>query len=74
MILEKLPDVQRLSIAEKWLLIEELWEQLVPRPESEPNPAMIALLEARMAEYRENPELASSWNDVKARLQAARGI
>lgn len=73
MILEKVPDVQRLSREEKWLLIDELWQELLPPPEHEPRPEIIALLESRMEEYRANPALGSPWAEVKARLRAARG-
>lgn len=72
MILDQIPEVKRLSADEKWRLIDELWEELVPK-DTEARPEMVALLEARMAEYRENPALGSSWSEVKARLKAARG-
>lgn len=71
MILDKVPDVQRLSHDEKWLLIDELWQQLLPPPEREPRPEIIALLEARMSEYQKSPALGSLWAEVKARLRAA---
>ena len=73
MILEQVPEVQRLSPDEKWQLIDELWQELLPRSDSEPQPAILALLEGRMAEYRESPALAAPWAEVKARLRAARG-
>ena len=73
MILEQVPAVQRLSPDEKWQLIDELWEELLPRSDSEPQPEILALLEGRMAEYRKNPTLAAPWAEVKARLRAARG-
>lgn len=73
MILDKVPDVQRLSDDEKWLLIDELWQELLPRADHEPRPEIVALLESRMAEYRANPQSASPWSEVKARLRATRG-
>jgi putative addiction module component (TIGR02574 family) len=74
MILEKVPEVKRLSVDEKWRLIDELWQELVPRAEHEPRAEIVELLEARMAEYRQNPALASPWSEVKSRLRAARGV
>ena len=73
MILEQVPAVQRLSPDEKWQLIDERWQELLPRPDSEPRPEILALLEGRMAAYRKNPALAAAWAKVKARLRAARG-
>ena len=73
MILDKLPDVQRLSTDEKWELIGELWQQLLPSPQHEPRAEIVALLEARMAEYQRDPALGRSWSEAKARLRAARG-
>ena len=66
MILEQVPAVQRLSPDEKWQLIDELWEELLPRSDSEPQPEILALIEGRMAEYRKNPALAAPWAEVKA--------
>jgi putative addiction module component (TIGR02574 family) len=73
MILEKVPDVRQLSPDEKWLLIGELWQELLPAPDHEPRAEIVALLDARMAEFRANPSLGGPWAEVKARLRAARG-
>jgi putative addiction module component (TIGR02574 family) len=72
MILEKVPDVQRLSEADKWLLIHELWDELLPPPDQEPSEKIVALLDRRMAEYRANPSCASAWDEVKERLRLLR--
>jgi putative addiction module component (TIGR02574 family) len=74
MILDKVPDVQRLSHDEKWELIDELWRQLLPPPNHEPRPEVVALLEARMEEYRHDPAQGAPWAEAKARLRAARGV
>ena len=73
MILEQVPEVQRLSPDEKWQLIDQLWQELLPPSDSEPRPEILSLLEGRMAEYRKNPALAAPWAEVKARLRAAHG-
>lgn len=73
MILDQVPAVQRLSSKEKWQLIDELWQELLPPPDSEPQPEIVSLLEKRLAEYRDNPAIAAPWAEVKARLRAARG-
>ena len=73
MILEQVPAVQKLSAEEKWQLIDELWQELLPPPSREPQPEIVRLLESRLAEYRSNPAAAAPWAEVKARLRAARG-
>jgi putative addiction module component (TIGR02574 family) len=73
MILEQVPAVQKLSADEKWQLIEELWQELLPPPGRGPQPEIVRLLESRLAEYRDNPATAAPWVEVKARLRAARG-
>jgi putative addiction module component (TIGR02574 family) len=72
MILEKVPAVKRLTRDEKWLLIEELWQELLPLPEQPPSPEIVALLDARMEAFRRDPATASPWAEVKARWRAAR--
>jgi putative addiction module component (TIGR02574 family) len=72
MILDKVPAVQQLSRDEKWELIDELWQQLLPPPDHEPRPEIVALLEARMKEYQQDPSQGSPWSEAKARLRAAR--
>ena len=73
MILDQVPAVQKLSAEEKWQLIDELWQQLLPPAIPEPQAEIVHLLESRLGEYRENPAMAAPWAEVKARLRAARG-
>jgi putative addiction module component (TIGR02574 family) len=70
MLLEKLPAVQLLAPEEKWLLIDELWNDLARQVENAPADAQtLALLETRYAEYLANPTAtASPAEDVFARL------
>ena len=72
MILETLPAVQQLSPQEQSQLVEELWERWLPRDDEETRVATVALLEARMAHYRQHPETASTWQDVKQRIERLR--
>ena len=72
MILEKLPEVQQLTPSEKSQLVEELWDCWLPREDDETRAATIALLEARMAHYRQHPETASTWDEVKRRIERLR--
>ena len=62
--------LDQLSVAERILLVEELWDSIASTPEA------FALTDAhrhdldrRLDRYRDNPKAGSSWEDVKARLQ-----
>jgi putative addiction module component (TIGR02574 family) len=61
--------LDRLSVAERILLVEELWDSIIADTEA------VSLTEAqkldlwrRLDAYRDNPKAGSSWEDVKARL------
>jgi putative addiction module component (TIGR02574 family) len=72
MILETLPAVQQLSPSEQSQLVDELWDRWLPRDDDQTRTATIELLNARMAHYRKHPETASTWDDVKQRLERLR--
>ena len=72
MILKKLPAVQQLTRSEKSQLVEELWDCWLPREDDETRAASIELIEARMAHYRQHPETASTWDEVKQRIERLR--
>ena len=72
MILETLPAVMPLDSQQRTQLVEELWEQWLPRDDDESNAATVALVNARMAHYRQHPETASTWDAVKARFERLR--
>jgi putative addiction module component (TIGR02574 family) len=74
MILDKVPDVQRLTRDEKWELIDELWQQLLPSPEDQQRQEIGMLLEERMEEYRRDPVQGVPWSEAKRRLRAARCV
>jgi putative addiction module component (TIGR02574 family) len=73
MIAETIPAIGKLTEDEKWLLIEELTEELSSKPGAYPVRAdHVALLEQRFAEYRKDPSTASTWEEVKRRFERAR--
>ncbi len=74
MILEKVPEVRRLTRDEKWELIDELWQELLPPPVPSSQTGIVAELDARMEEFRKDPALGSPWTEAKARLRAARSL
>jgi putative addiction module component (TIGR02574 family) len=69
MILERHPDIQRLSPAEKLALVSELWDDLATHPEDVPvTEAQIAELDRRMAEYRKDPTQVTTWEAIRQRI------
>jgi putative addiction module component (TIGR02574 family) len=69
MILERHPELRRLSPSEKLALVAELWDDLSAHPENVPvSPEHLAELDRRMAEYRRNPSNVTSWETIKARV------
>jgi putative addiction module component (TIGR02574 family) len=62
--------IEQLSIEERLLLVEEIWDSIAAEEEEIPvTEAQKQDLERRLALYRQNPSAGSSWEEVKARLQ-----
>lgn len=62
--------LDRLSVAERILLVEELWESVANEPEATIlTDAQRAELDRRLEAHREDPHSGSTWEEVKARLQ-----
>ncbi|MEO6739749.1 MAG: addiction module protein [Chthoniobacteraceae bacterium] len=69
MLIEKLPEVQSLPVEEKWLLIDELWQNLAQQVESTaPDTNVITFLENRFADYLADPSQARPMDETFARL------
>ena len=69
MILEKFPEVQRLSPAEKLVFVSELWNDLEANPAQLPvAPEIIEELDRRMDHFSHHPNEFTTWEAVKARL------
>ena len=61
--------LDRLSVAERILLVEELWDSITATPEE------VTLsethrddLQRRLDAYRDDPKAGSPWEEVRARL------
>jgi putative addiction module component (TIGR02574 family) len=68
-MIERMPEVRTLSPADKLALVTELWDDLASNPEDIPITAgQIAEVDRRIEEYRKNPDLGASWEEVKARI------
>ncbi len=78
MIAERLPQLAAMSLEEKWEVFRELDEELHQQAITGDDPqlhdpetaaAVKELLESRTAHYREHPETARPWEEVRARLK-----
>ena len=62
--------IDRLSVDERVLLAEEIWDSIAAEADAAPlTDAQRADLDRRLAEYAADPTAGSSWEDVKARLR-----
>ena len=72
MILDKFPEVQKLSPSEKLVFVSELWNDLEANPPKEPvSREIIAELDRRMEYFRQHPEEFTTWEAVKERILGA---
>ena len=61
------------SPKKKFVLVTELWDDLVSKPEDIAITAeQISEVDKRLEEYFKNPNLGATWEDVKARILGQR--
>jgi putative addiction module component (TIGR02574 family) len=73
MILEKFPEVQRLSPSEKLQFVSELWNDLQAHPMEVPvSSEVIEELDRRMKHFEEHPEEFTTWDAAKQRISGSR--
>jgi len=73
MILEKFPEVQKLSPSEKLQFVSELWNDLESNPAEVPvSSEVIAELDRRMEHFKEHPDEFTTWDAVKQRILNSR--
>lgn len=66
MIAEQIPAVLQLSLHEKWLLANELWDEVEEHQQALPtSPEIMELVEQRLAEYQHDPSGALSLGCLK---------
>ncbi|MGO9601499.1 MAG: addiction module protein [Isosphaeraceae bacterium] len=62
--------IDQLSVAQRILLVEEIWDSIAAEAEEAPlSEAQKQDLQRRLDLYAKNPRAGSSWEDVKARLE-----
>jgi putative addiction module component (TIGR02574 family) len=67
------PDYSHFSVAERIVLVEQIWDGIAAEQEAIPlTPAQAAELDRRLESYRQSPAAGASWEEVKARIQAGR--
>jgi putative addiction module component (TIGR02574 family) len=67
-------DPFHLSLPERLQLVEDLWDSIAAEAETLPlSDWQKAELDRREAEYRQNPNLASTWEEAKQRILARHG-
>jgi putative addiction module component (TIGR02574 family) len=69
MIVERIPAIGELSAHDKYILANELWEEIASDESSVPfDDAVVALLEKRHQEYLSDPNNVVSWDEMKGKL------
>lgn len=62
--------IDQMSVAERILLVEEIWDSIADDPNQVPlTEAQKSDLERRLREHEANPRAGSPWSAVKSRLQ-----
>jgi putative addiction module component (TIGR02574 family) len=60
-----------LTVAERILLVEEIWDSIAAEQDALPiTQEQREELDRRLANYEADPPVGSTWDEVKARLQA----
>ncbi len=68
-------DILNLSVAERILLVEDIWDSVVEVPESvELSESDKTELNERLALYHQDPDTGSPWGMVKERIKKNYGV
>ena len=64
-------DILELPVQERIQLVEVIWESIAAVPHAiEVSPELKTELEARLADFEQNPDGGYSWDQVKAHLKS----
>lgn len=67
-----LPDLLKLSVAERIQLVEDIWDSIAAEPDALPlSDELRDELDRRLDEQAANPGVGRPWSEVKARLLGA---
>ena len=69
MLTASLPEITKLSAAERIQLVEDIWDTIAAEPEAVAlTEAQIQELDQRLDDYHANPQAGSSWQEVRQRI------
>ncbi|MGR3317606.1 MAG: addiction module protein [Candidatus Anammoxibacter sp.] len=69
MIIDTIPELEKLSNPEKLLLVNELWDSISSQEDALPVPeSHKKILDERLRDHEENPEQGHTWKEVKSRI------
>ena len=64
-------DVSNLTVAERIILVEEIWDSIVAQEESfEVTEAQRKVLDLRLKSHQDSQESGTSWEELKSDLQS----
>jgi putative addiction module component (TIGR02574 family) len=70
---DKIPELQKLSMADKFALAVELWDEVISTPEQVPvTEEQLNELDRRFEEYRRDPSQVVIWKEAKAKILSSR--
>jgi putative addiction module component (TIGR02574 family) len=73
MIKDKIPELQKLSTADKFALAVELWDELSTSSEEIPvTEEQLNELDRRFDQYRRDPDKVIPWEEAKAKILSSR--
>jgi putative addiction module component (TIGR02574 family) len=73
MRIDDIPEIARLTIPEKILLLEDLWDSIASEESSIPvPPSHREELDRRLTEYEKNPGKLLTLDDLRGRIEARR--
>ena len=68
-----LPELLKLSVAERIQLVEDIWDSIAAEPDAVPlSDELREELDRRLADQAANPGVGKPWSEVKARLLGGR--
>jgi putative addiction module component (TIGR02574 family) len=68
-----LPELLKLSVAERIQLVEDIWDSIAAEPEAVPlSDELREELDRRLSDQTANPGVGKPWSEVKARLLGSR--
>jgi len=67
-----LADILKLPVAERILLVEDIWDSIAAIPEAIPlTEAQREELDRRLEAYHRNPDEGSPWEEIKERVRGS---